>query len=100
VTLEILIVAPIFEELLFRGFIFRAFVHAPRDAIPTIVLTSLIWLLSHFQYDWLGIAEIFVLGLLLGLVRWHTGSTTLTALLHMVSNLWPWLAIETSWWVD
>ena len=98
-TLAIVVAAPIQEEVLFRGFMFRGFVHAPRDASPSIVLISLIWSLLHFQYDWIGIAEIFVFGLLLGLVRWRTGSTTLTILLHMVANLtiWTrlWLWIET-----
>jgi membrane protease YdiL (CAAX protease family) len=85
--LETVVAAPIGEELLFRGFMFRGFVHAPRDAIPGIVLISLIWSLLHVQYDWLFIAEVFVLGLLFGLVRWRTGSTTLTILLHMLFNL-------------
>jgi membrane protease YdiL (CAAX protease family) len=80
--LAIVVVGPIGEELLFRGFMFRGFVHA-----PSIVLISLIWSLSHIQYDLLDITEIFVLGLLLGLVRWNTGSTTLTTLLHMLYNL-------------
>jgi membrane protease YdiL (CAAX protease family) len=85
--LETVVVAPIREELLFRGFMFRGFVHTQRDAIPSIVFISLIWSLTHFRYDWLTIAEVFVLGLLLGLVRWSTGSTTLTILLHAVNNL-------------
>ena len=85
--LAIVVAGPIGEEILFRGFMFRGFVHAPRDAIPSIVLISLIWSLTHVQYDWFTIAEIFVFGVLLGLVRWSTGSTTLTILLHMVSNL-------------
>jgi uncharacterized protein len=85
--LATVVVAPIGEELLFRGFMFRGFVHAPRDAIPSIVLISLLWSVAHFQYDWFGIAAAFVLGLLLGLVRWSTGSTTLTILLHILNNL-------------
>jgi uncharacterized protein len=79
--------APIGEEVLFRGFMFRGLVHAPRDAVPSIVLISLIWSLLHIQYDLFDITEIFVLGLLLGLVRWSTGSTTLTIILHTLSNL-------------
>lgn len=75
------------EELVFRGFMFRGFVYTQRDAIPSIVLISLIWSLLHVQYAWFGIAAIFVFGVLLGLVRWTTGSTTLTILLHMLYNL-------------
>ena len=89
--LAVVVVGPIGEELLFRGFMFRGLVRAPRDAIPNIVLISLIWSLIHTQYGWFVIAEIFVFGLVLGLVRWSTGSTTLTILLHMLNNLEGWI---------
>ena len=88
------IAAPISEEVLFRGFMFRGFVHAPRDAVPSIVLISLIWSLQHIQYDLLDITEIFVFGLLLGLVRWSTGSTTLTIVLHAINNLVGSIVVE------
>jgi CAAX protease family protein len=92
--LAVVVAAPIKEELLYRGFMLRGFIHAPRDATFSIVLVSLIWSLLHIQYDWVTIAGIFVLGLLLGLVRWRTGSTTLTILLHMVRNLVAWITLE------
>jgi len=92
--LTIVVATPIGEELLFRGFVFPSFVDNQRDAIPNIVLISIVWSLGHFQYDWLGITSIFVVGVLLGLVRWRTGSTTLTILLHMLNNLESW--IETA----
>jgi len=89
--LAAVVVGPIGEEVLFRGFMFRGFVRSPRDAIPSIVLISLIWSLIHTQYGWFVIVEIFVFGLVLGLVRWSTGSTTLTILLHMLNNLEGWI---------
>jgi len=92
--LSVVVAAPIGEELLFRGFVFRAFVDTQPDAIYNIVLISLIWSLGHFQYDWFVIAGIFVFGMLLGLVRWSTGSTTLTILLHMLNNLEGWVETE------
>jgi membrane protease YdiL (CAAX protease family) len=33
--LAIIVAAPVGEELLFRGFMFRGFVHEPRDALVT-----------------------------------------------------------------
>jgi uncharacterized protein len=92
--LAIAVAAPIGEELLFRGFIFRGFVHTQRDALPSIALISLIWSLLHIQYDLLGITMVFVFGVLLGLVRWSTGSTTLTILLHILNNLEGWIETE------
>lgn len=85
--LVLVVAAPIAEELLFRGFVFRGFVHTQRDAVPGILLISLVWSSLHLQYDWYVMATIFVFGMLLGLVRWSTGSTTLTIILHMLSNL-------------
>jgi uncharacterized protein len=86
--LAVVVVAPIGEDLLFRGFMFRGFVREPRDSLPAILVISLLWALLHLgQYDWFGVAVVFVLGILLGYVRYFTGSTTLTIFLHMMFNL-------------
>lgn len=85
--LAIVVAAPVGEELLFRGFMFRGFVHEPRDAVPGILIISLIWSMLHVQYDWFGTAQVFAIGLLFGFVRWRTGSTTLVILMHVLLNL-------------
>jgi len=81
------LVAPAGEEIMFRGFLFRGFVRSERSAWPAIVVVSLLWAGPHLQYDWTGMAEIFVAGLFLGWVRWRSGSTLLTFLLHALFNL-------------
>ncbi len=85
--LAIIVAAPVGEELLFRGFMFRGFVHEPRDALPGILVIALIWSMLHVQYDWFGTSQVFAIGVLFGFVRWRTGSTTLVILLHMLLNL-------------
>jgi uncharacterized protein len=85
--LAIIVAAPIGEELLFRGFMFRGFIHEPRDALPGILVIALIWSMLHIQYDWFGASQVFVIGVLFGFVRWRTGSTTLVILMHMLLNL-------------
>jgi uncharacterized protein len=81
------IVAPAGEEAMFRGYLFRGFARSEQTAWPAIVVISLLWTLPHLQYDWTGMAEIFVAGLFLGWVRWRSGSTLLTFLLHALFNL-------------
>jgi uncharacterized protein len=83
----LIVVSPVGEELLFRGFLFRGFVREPRDALPGILAISLIWSLLHIQYDWFGASLVFGLGVLLGYVRLYSGSTTLVILLHALLNL-------------
>jgi membrane protease YdiL (CAAX protease family) len=85
--IAVAIVTPIGEETLFRGFLFRGWLQQPRDAWAVIVVTALLWAIIHVQYDWYVTGQIFVFGLLLGWIRWCTGSTILTILLHALINL-------------
>ena len=81
------IVAPAGEEILFRGFLFRGWVRSNRTAWPALVVISILWAALHVQYDWTGILQIFVIGLFAGWMRWRSGSTLLTFLLHALFNL-------------
>jgi uncharacterized protein len=85
--IALIVAAPVGEEVLFRGFLFRGFVHEPREALPGILAISLIWALLHHQYDWFGTGMVFGIGVFLGYVRLWSGSTTLVILLHMLLNL-------------
>jgi uncharacterized protein len=82
-----IVVAPAGEEILFRGFLFRGFVTSERSGWPAIAVISLLFAALHVQYDWVGMAQIFVIGLFLGWVRWRSGSLLLTFLLHALFNL-------------
>ena len=82
-----IVVAPAGEEVMFRGFLFRGWVRSDRAAWPAIIAISVLWAGLHVQYDWIGILQIFVIGLFLGWMRWKSGSTLLTFVLHALFNL-------------
>jgi membrane protease YdiL (CAAX protease family) len=82
----VVIVTPIGEESLFRGFLFRGWYGEPQDAWSAIGLTAVLFALLHVQYDWFVIGQVFCFGLLLGWMRWVSGSTLLTMLLHGLIN--------------
>jgi hypothetical protein len=84
--LAIVIVAPIGEEVAFRGFLYRGLVRPGREILAIAVIAAA-WALLHVQYDWLGMLQIFALGLVLGWFRWASGSTTLTIFMHVLVNL-------------
>lgn len=80
------IAAPITEEFIVRGFLFRGWSQSFLGPIGAIVLTSAVWALNHTQYDWFGRAIIFAFGLVLGHLRWTSNSTWTTVVAHSACN--------------
>jgi hypothetical protein len=95
----VVIVAPIAEEIAFRGFLFRGLSESWLGVSGTLVATSAVWATMHIQYDAFTIGQIFCIGLLLGWIRWATGSTLLTIALHVLANLVACIqaAIKVEW---
>jgi hypothetical protein len=79
------VLAPVQEELFFRGFLYRGLSTSIGPWI-TIALTSAVWSMIHLQYDWFFLGEIFLLGVMFGWLRMRSGSTILTMLLHATMN--------------
>jgi membrane protease YdiL (CAAX protease family) len=85
--LAVVVAAPVSEEIAFRGFFFRGLSASWLGVSGAIVATSGAWTAMHVQYDSVTLAQIFCIGLLLGWIRWASGSTLLTIMLHMLANL-------------
>ena len=84
--LALVVAAPLAEEFLFRGFLYAGLLESRLGPFGAIALTALAWGSLHVQYDAYGMATVAVSGLLLGLIRWRTGSLWLCALLHGLMN--------------
>src|SRR5262249_13664533 len=69
-VLAIVVVGPIGEEAMFRGFLFRGWVGPGLRGVVGIAVISLLWSLLHVQYALAQIAQIFLIGLILGWIRW------------------------------
>ena len=85
--LALIVLAPVFEEVFFRGFIFAGVRHSSAGPAAAIVLTALGWAALHIQYDAYSIGIIFFAGLVLGLARLRSGSTLLPMAMHAIQNL-------------
>lgn len=85
--IALVVAAPLTEEIVFRGFMFRGLQASRIGAAGAVVLPSAIWAAMHVQYDLFFIVQIFVLGLVLGWLRWRSESTFLTMVLHAIINL-------------
>jgi len=98
-AIAVVIIGPVTEEIVFRGFLFRGLSASFLGVGGTLIATSVAWALMHLQYPWLIIAQIFLIGLLLGWLRWASGSTLLTISLHVPANFVATIeaAIKVEW---
>jgi membrane protease YdiL (CAAX protease family) len=83
----IVVVAPIFEEIFFRGFLFQGIRYSRLGPVGAIGITSLLWAVIHLQYDIYGITTVFALGLLFGIARLKTDSIHLLMVMHSLTSL-------------
>lgn len=79
--------APLIEESLFRGFLYRSLEASRVKVIGAIFIPAAIWALIHVQYPWPILIQLFVAGILLGLTRWKTGSLLPCVVAHCIWNL-------------
>ena len=83
----IVVVAPIFEEIFFRGFLFQGIRYSRLGPIGAIGITSSVWAVIHLQYGVYGIMTVFALGLLFGIARLRTDSIHLLMVMHSFVGL-------------
>ena len=85
--IAVIVVGPVFEEVLFRGFLFQGLRYSRIGVIGAVIVTSLVWAVSHLQYGLFQIAWIFVFGIILGIMRYRTGSLWTPMIMHVLNNL-------------
>lgn len=87
-VLTIVIVGPLFEELLFRGLLLPAWARLPGGPAVAVAMTAAFWSLLHVQYYdqpyWL--AVLFVLGVFFGIARVSSGGLFVPIVLHILNN--------------
>jgi membrane protease YdiL (CAAX protease family) len=89
------VAAPMSEEIMARGFLYRGWSESRLGVVGAIILSSLAWTSLHLQYDWFFFGEVFCIGLLLGYLRYRSNSTWLTIVIHGINNTAA--TIQTFW---
>lgn len=88
-VMVIVVVAPIYEELVFRGLIWSAIAEQfdrRRGIIIASIVSSLLFAAIHTQYDLFEMGAIFILALIFCYVRVKSNSLLLPMLLHILNN--------------
>jgi membrane protease YdiL (CAAX protease family) len=81
-----IVLAPVSEELLFRGMFYYTISKTALTEVGAVVTTSAAFAALHYQSGIRGLLFVLVDGLFFGTVRYSTGSTVLTTVLHILGN--------------
>jgi len=82
--LTIVLFAPIGEEIVFRGFLQRVLEATWKDPTRAVLVTSMFFAFIHLNPYWL--IQIYLWGIVLGYLAFHTGSIIPGILLHGINN--------------
>ena len=80
----VVLIAPLGEELLFRGFLQQFLEEHWKDVTRAILITALFFAVIHMNPYWF--VQIYILGITLGFLSWKTGSVLPPLLLHGMNN--------------
>ena len=85
------LVAPLLEELVFRGFLQGQLEAGYRDATKAVLISAVVFTVLHLNPWWA--LQIYLLGVVLGFLAWRTGSIWPPFLVHATNNgLATWFA--------
>jgi membrane protease YdiL (CAAX protease family) len=85
--------APLWEELLFRGFLIAPLAIA-LGFLPAALLVSGSWAMLHIGYSMAGLAEVFLIGIYFSWLLWRTGSLWVPIVCHAAYNVTLFLALR------
>ena len=82
--LAVVVMAPIGEEIVFRGFLQKFLEEHWKDITRAVLVTSLFFAMIHFNPYWT--IQIYLLGVILGFLSWKTKSIIPSIVLHSLNN--------------
>ena len=91
--ISVVVVAPIIEEFLFRGFLYSQLKRSFLKEWGAISVSSLVWTAIHFQYGIGILFFLFLFGLFLGYFRKRYDSLLIPIALHAINNLLSFLQL-------
>lgn len=87
VIVAAVVLAPLWEEVCFRGFLLSALAKTRLGFWPAALISSGLWTALHAGYSWPGLASVLMAGLGLSWIMLRTGSLRATVVAHAVLNV-------------
>ncbi len=81
------ILAPVFEEIVFRGFLLQG-LRKKLGNVASVLISTLLFTLVHVQYDIWGCLSVALMGFAAAFLTLRTGSLNTAIAFHALINLW------------
>jgi membrane protease YdiL (CAAX protease family) len=92
--LLLVVLAPVAEEMLFRGFLLSALAQTRIGFWGAAAVSGLLWTLMHLDAGTLVMAWIFLFGMVISYALWRTGSLRVCMIIHALNNLIVFIAMQ------
>ena len=86
VVIAAVVLAPLWEEVTFRGFLLSALAKTRLGFWPAAALSAALWTALHAGYSWPGLVSVFLAGMGLSWIMKRTGSMRAVVIAHGVVN--------------
>ena len=80
----VVLIAPLIEELIFRGFFQRILEFRLNDVTKSVLFSALTFAIIHFNPWW--IIQIYIIGVFMGYVAWRSNSIWISFIIHAINN--------------
>lgn len=84
--LALIVVAPVYEEIIFRGFLFTGLASSRLGIWGASVISSLLFAIIHYQYMSVEIVLTVIIAMILSFSRVVSGSLLVPMILHVIAN--------------
>lgn len=86
VVIAAVVLAPLWEEVTFRGFLLSALAKTRLGFWPAAAVSAALWTALHAGYSWPGLVSVFLAGMGLSWIMKRTGSMRAVVIAHGVIN--------------
>jgi CAAX protease family protein len=100
IRLEVSVVTPIWEEIVYRGLLYRGIERSRLGAVGAVVVITIVFSLCHFRPSWFSVLFLMSTGLGFTLLRARSGSVLPSIAAHGLANAMPRQLLTAECWTE
>jgi membrane protease YdiL (CAAX protease family) len=100
IRLEVFVITPLWEEIVYRGLLYRGLERSRLGAVGAVVVTAIVFSLCHFRPSWFSVLYLMSTGLGFAVLRARSGSVLPSIAAHGLANAMPRPLLSAEFWTE